>query len=211
MREYCSNYDRDVEPFVRNLMNDAEKEIKYIEDTMKRQAVKDSFCMIEDMPYLCTEAAYCTNSIVFEANEQQQSNNQNQSQNTQQNDNQQKQNSEKDDSPKPTEVSIKNTSKPGDVQKDKLDQKYGNMSSDELKCAKNAMQIIQTNITCVMTVLEERFTTYMKAMRLIISESNAKDTTSETTDDENNRKADTEKQIADRKASKNTPENNKTK
>ena len=161
MRDYCFNYGKDVSTYISNLMRNAEKEIQVIEKMMTTaptQPTKESFCLVENALYKDTELAYCDNFIVLEADENAQNTNKEGVK-------------EKDGSTtNPTEVKVVNKENKNQQKEDNMKQQYNGQGYNELAFAKSVVQVYQLSITALMTVLEERFSAYIKALHHIIDE-----------------------------------------
>lgn len=157
-KNYCYNYGKDIEPFIQGLMNKAEKEIKTIEGMIKNIAAKESFCLVENSLYSETELKYCDNFIVLEAEAPAKE--------------EPKKEEPKvlDASKQPTKVEVVNKGDANQKETDDIKQTYSKLNSDQLSFAKNAMQIYQLSISALMTVLEEKFSAYLNALKGIVNE-----------------------------------------
>jgi len=156
-RKYCSDYGTVVLPFVRKLLDEAQRQLTMIEKTLaaRQQATKESFCLIENAFYSDTDAGYFMNEIVLEAE-----------QTTQNNQTTQATTSANNKKVSPTKVQVTDTSqKNTNADQDALNR----LSSDQLIFFKNVAQISQISATSLMTALEERYTAYMAAMKQIVS------------------------------------------
>jgi hypothetical protein len=159
MKNYCYNYYKNTVSFVKGLMKSCEDELQRIEDSLTTKSVEDNFCMIENNYFRNTDLIYCENYLaVFEVvnNQQQNQNNQQQSQNNQQQE------------AKPTNVNIIDKSNKQEDQNNQAKQEYSNMESDHLLFIKNIMLLYQTNITAMMTVLEEKYNAYKNLLKGLV-------------------------------------------
>ena len=170
-KTYCFNYGKDIAPYVKALMDEAEKDLQRIEKTLKARPATENFCLVENALYLNTDLAQSNNFILLEAEEP-----------------------VKPDAPKPdekpanhTDVKIVNKADEGQKAEDDANTKYSGLSTVELIFLKNTIQIKQLSISALMTVLEERFRAYMNALKAILKE--AGQTTENTPDVKNTKKA----------------------
>lgn len=164
-RPYCTNYEKTVLPFVKKATDDAQRQLTMIENTLvAKKVAAESFCFIEDMPYNKTELIYCENFIVLEA-EQPPQNNNDQQQNKPDN---KQANTTQNDQPKPSATKV-NVTDHGNNANAKMQDDLNTMSVDQLTIIRNIAQIDQIIISSIMTVMEERYTAYMNAMRQIYS------------------------------------------
>jgi hypothetical protein len=157
-KQYCQSYQSDVVPLIQKMMTDAENQLKKIETAINNKInVKEAFCDIENAPYSKTELAYCENFVLLEA------------ENT--TPPAKPEEKKEDNKPaSPTSVKLVNTGDAKQAQNDAENTKYKNMSSDQLVFMKNYTMVMQTDISCMMTVMEERFRAYMNAMKALVAE-----------------------------------------
>jgi len=162
---------KNIAPYVKALMDEAEKDLQRIEKTLKARPATENFCLVENALYLNTDLAQSNNFILLEAEEP-----------------------AKPDAPKPdekpanhTDVKIVNKADEGQKAEDDANTKYSGLSTVELIFLKNTIQIKQLSISALMTVLEERFRAYMNALKAILKE--AGQTTENTPDVKNTKKA----------------------
>jgi len=157
-REYCYNYGKDITPMVQAWINKAEQSLTRIEKVLKESIGMD-FCLIENIIYSNTDLIYCSNfEAIFEAD------------NTTQTNDKRKDEKKPGESTKPTEVSVVNTDDKNKVDEQNENKKYSDVSNSQLTMYKNIAQIIQLAITSAMTVLEERFSAYLNALKKIVAE-----------------------------------------
>jgi len=155
-KDYCYNYGKDITPMIQALINKAEQSLNRIERVLKESI---NFCLVESAFYSQTELFYCSNfEAVFEADE------------TNKDDKKKDEKKPGDASTKPTEVSVVNTDDKSKVDEHEENKKYSNVSNSQLTMYKNIAQIIQLAITSAMTVLEERFSAYLNALKKIVAE-----------------------------------------
>lgn len=151
---YCMNYLSGPK-FVSDQIKKMENEIKLVENIMDKKSINESYCLIEDCYFSETELVYCGNYIVTEAENQSTEQNKPNQQTTNQNNN-----------PSPTKVEVKDY---GDKYAIKRKNEYEKFNSKQLTAIKNLLQIQQTIIAAAMTVMEEKYTVYMKSMKQILS------------------------------------------
>jgi hypothetical protein len=156
---YCNNYQARTK-VINDLIREVENEIKLVENMINKKSVNEAYCLIEECYLNETELVYCANYIVTEA-ENRPAKEENKP--SQQNSNQ--------DKTSPTKVEVKDFGN-----KETLERKdeYDKMNSKELTLLKNLLQIKQTNIAALMTVMEERYSVYIKTMKQILSARNNK-------------------------------------
>lgn len=151
---YCMNYQSGTK-IVSDQIKIMENEIKLVENIMDKKSINESYCLIEDCYFSETELVYCGNYIVTEAENQSTEQNKQNQQTTNQNNN-----------PSPTKVEVKDY---GDKETVERKDEYEKFNSKQLTAIKNLLQIQQTFIAAVMTVMEEKYNVYMKSMKQILS------------------------------------------
>lgn len=165
--KYCQTYGSTVVPAITKLSNDITRVLDGIDKNIKTKSpVKESFCLVEGDIYSNTELVYCENFIVLEA-EQPAEDKKPDSSNT------------NDKKQSPTKVEVTDH---GDKENAEKQDKLNSMSSTELTVAKNIAQVSHIAFSAALTVLEERNSAYMNAMKQILS---ARKNTLEKTADEN--------------------------
>ena len=163
-KTYCFNYNKDIVPFVKALMDSSQKEIQQIEKVIRSRPISENFCLVENALYVNTDIAQISGFILLEADQQKPD----------------------DTKTKPTDVKLVNKADDTQNKDDEANTKYNGMSTNTLIFLKNNMQISQLSVSALMTVLEERFRAYMNALRVIINES--KQTANNNPDEKNVKK-----------------------
>lgn len=131
------------------IVNASNKIQNMIKNKQSKEAASESFCVIENSLYIDTDLKYCINSnAVFEAE-------------TTTNDNDKKE-EEKDHLEFINEEKDKNTG-------NDIVRKFKDSSDTELEYAKNILQINEIALTSAMTVAQNKYNMYMKAIRGVIN------------------------------------------
>lgn len=150
---YCNNYQARTK-VISDLIREVENEIKLVENMINKKSVNEAFCLIEDCYLHETELAYCPNYIVTEAENQPPK------------EDKPAQQKSNDNKTSPTKVEVKDF---GNKETLARKDEYDKMNSKQLTMVKNLLQIKQTNIAALMTVMEERYSVYIKTMKQILS------------------------------------------
>lgn len=149
MIKYCTTYNNSIVPYIKKQMDAIDREVKKIETTMK--SVKEHTIFIEDSYILETSLRYCTGvETLLEA--------------------------DNDDKPSPTQVKVtstkndennteKNTDDNKPKEKDGKTIDYSKHSKYELRYLNEGLGHIKLMLTATMSVFEERYIAYMKALR----------------------------------------------
>lgn len=150
---YCNNYQARTK-VISDLIREVENEIKLVENMINKKSVNEAFCLVEDCYLHETELSYCPNYIVTEAENQQSKEDKPAEQKSNEN------------KTSPTKVEVKDF---GNKETLARKDEYDKMNSKQLTMVKNLLQIKQTNIAALMTVMEERYSVYIKTMKQILS------------------------------------------
>lgn len=151
--DYCLSYEREVVPFIKAQMNYIDRETKTIESRIK--SVKEHTLLVEDCILTESELRYCQGfEILTEADENVSVTSVKVNKSTEDN----KEETKKD-----------NKSKDNNSTDDKKEDYYSNTSKAELKYLNEGLSNIKLVLTSTMTVLEERYVTYMKVLRAVMS------------------------------------------
>lgn len=149
--EYCLNYERDIVPFIKSQMNYIDKEVKSIESHIK--SVKENTLFIEECSLLESELRYCQGfDIIKEAEEEKAKSATDITVN------------KAEDKEESKDITVKKSGT--EESKDKY---YSNKTTAELKYLNEGLSNIKLVLTTAMTVLEEKYITYMKLLRSIKS------------------------------------------
>lgn len=155
-RSFCASYANTVLPFVKRMLEDAQRQLTMIEKSLAaKMPTKENFYLIENAFHSETELSYIVNDVLLEAEQPPQD--------------AKPTNSDKVDGKtktSPTRVRVTDT---GSKQRADEQEAMDNLSSDQLMFFKNVAQITHISSTALMTAMEERYNAYMNAMRQIIS------------------------------------------
>lgn len=151
--DYCLSYERDVVPFIKTQMNFIDRETKTIESRIK--SVKEHTLLVEDCILTESELRYCQGfEILTEADENISVTTVKVNKSTEENND---------------ETKKDNNSKDTNSTDDKKEDYYSNTSKAELKYLNEGLSNIKLVLTSTMTVLEEKYVTYMKVLRAVMS------------------------------------------
>lgn len=144
--DYCMNYQSNVVPFVKNQIKNIDREIKTVEREIK--AVKESTILVEGAVLIKdTELRYCVGfSQLLEA-----------------------------ETTSPTKVTVTKPEKKEDNDNTETSKEepnvYEGKSKETLTYVNKALTLIKRILTTAMTVLEEKYTVYMKILRSLVGSS----------------------------------------
>lgn len=141
--DYCMNYRTNVVPFVKNQIKNIDREIKTVEREIK--AVKESTILVEGAVLKDTELRYCVGfSQLLEA-----------------------------ETTSPTKVTVTKPEKKEDNTETSKEEPnvYEGKSKQTLTYVNKALTLIKRILTTAMTVLEEKYTVYMKILRSLAGSS----------------------------------------